>query len=258
MADAFDERLKASLRKATEPASRMQEDVWSRIAERIAAEPSDREEAVKAQAAPPVRRRRLRRAAVVSAAAVLTLGAFLAAAPPGRALVAEVKSWFAPQKTVEEPLEGQPETTEVELQEGAAGYVIYFDEARFRMDRVDGVDRIVPVEAPGPAYPEVYMEISHTAGAPADVAKALAASVEREPTVLGPRKVEFPTGGWEIYAVGGTGGLAWNDPVVRYLAIDDGAGGAFVAKQKYFLEAEEGYGARFQLMMKEFYITENP
>jgi len=261
MADAFEERLKASLRQGTEPASRMQEDVWSRIAERIAAEP---EPAPSGRPEPPSvrrgnRRRTYRRRAVVGgAAAAAMLAAFLAAAPSGQALVAEVKSWFVPEKTVEESLEGLPGSTEVELQEGEFGYVIYFDEERFRMIRGDGVDRIVPIESPGGAYPEVYMEISRRAGSPADVANALAEAVRTEPTVIGPRRVEEPIDAWEVYAVGGAGGLEWNDPVVRYLAFDDRAGGSFVAKQKYFLEAEEGYSARFQLMMKEFYITEKP
>ena len=282
MVDAFDELLKRSLRHGTAPASRMQQEVWARIGDRLAAEPGAGSDGASdpapdagsgapsdaasgpggepklagvRRAAP---RRRVGRALAGAAAAAALLTAFLAAAPPGQALVAEVKSWFVPEKTVEEPLEGLPGSAEVELQEGASGYVIYFDEDRFRMIRVDGVDRIVPVDPPGAPYPEVYMEISRAAGAPADVATALAASVEGEPTVLGPREVDAPVDGWEVYAVGGTGGLAWDDPVVRYLAFDDGAGGSFVAKQKYFLEAEEGFGARFQLMLDDFYITETP
>ena len=278
MVDSFDEQLKRSLRRGTDPASRMQDEVWARIQERLATEADATSDATSDATTAPVSapppsgpvggaeragerragpRRRLRRLVAGTAAAAALMTAFLAAAPPGQALVAEVRSWFAPEKTVDESFEGIPGSAEAELQEGASGYVIYFDEEKFRMVRGDGVDRIVPVDPPGAAYPEVYMEISRSAEAPLEVARSLAETA-REPTLLGPREVASPVEGWEVYAVGGTGGLEWNDPVVRYLAFPDGAGGSFIAKQNYFLEAEEGYGARFQLMLKEFHIIEKP
>lgn len=50
-------------------------------------------------------------------------------------------------------------------------------------------------------------------------------------------------------------GLEFDSPIVRYYLVDDKQGGTFVIKQQFFLGAEEGHGARFYHMLKEFKIV---
>jgi hypothetical protein len=67
------------------------------------------------------------------------------------------------------------------------------------------------------------------------------------------QKVTEPVEGITIHAI--DGGTEWDDEVVNYYLVDNTQGGTFVIKQKYFLEASEGHGARFYNMLKEFTIV---
>lgn len=261
MSDRWDKAIKDSLKQGTEDATELKDEVWERIRNELQ---QGSGVGNKQAATDPGRRRRNGKprrirwiSSTVGLTAMLLLGLFFTTAAPGQALVAQVKEWFAPQKAVKEELEGIPFEAEVELQEGNTGYVIYFDEEMYRMVLGEETDRIVPNRDPGDLYPEVYMEIGRQDDSPDEVADALYQSmVGTVSTLLEPRVVEEPYPGWEIYAVSGTGGKEWNDPVTRYYVWSDEAGGSFVIRQQYFIEAEEGHGDRFQQMLKEFYITE--
>lgn len=99
------------------------------------------------------------------------------------------------------------------------------------------------------------MEITLENKSPEKLAGEIHSLLKAYPTLLDVRKVELPKPAWEVYAVGGTGGKAWNDEVIRYYVFDNKHGGSFVVKQQYFLEAEEGHGDRFRQILKEFHIT---
>lgn len=257
MSDRLEQGIKDTLTENTAASTHMQEEVWRRISQRIEEEPLVRTQPPGLNGRKRGARRRRRLVSVVSIAAAALLVLFFTTAEPGQAMVNQIKQWFVPQKMVEEELEGIPETSQVELQEGKQGYVIYFDEDMFRLIRGEETDRIEPVNDPGERYPDVYMEISRSPAAPKAAADAIRGTMGGEPKVTELQEVDEPVRGWEFRAIGGTGGKAWDDPITRYYTIDDGAGGSFVIRQKYFLEAEEGYGARFTYMLKQFHIVEN-
>lgn len=270
----IDKQLKDDLEKGTEDALRYKEEIWTAIKGRIEEERMDgqansKESAVPGSEEPTFRARGTRRGRGRSRAGkragLLLLTTAVAASiwvglnfqsAPVQAWFDQVKAWFAPQKEVQQEIEGMPESSENLLYEGAnSDYVIYIDESWFQMIHGDEIDRIEPKEKPeDDRYPEVYMEISQRNEAPQAVAEQLQAELKDYPK-LEAQSIEEPVRGWEVRAIGGSGGQEWDDPVIRYYVFDNEQGGSFIVKQHYFLEASEGYGARFYHMMKEFYIT---
>lgn len=260
--DPMDKQLKDSLEKGTDEAMQYKDEIWASIKERIHSEPAPHAAQSEAPFKPREskgRSRPRRRAAgwiVGTAATAAILFAVSFQTAPVQAFIDQVKEWFAPEKAVEQELEGMPETSVDSLHEGA-DYVIYIDESRFKMVRESGVDRIELKEKPtDDRYPEVFMEISQEGSDPQTVTERIQSELQEYPKVEA-NQVEEPVQGWEVHAVGGTGGQEWDDPVVRYYVFDNEQGGSFVVKQQYFLEASEGFGARFRNMMKEFHITSN-
>jgi hypothetical protein len=171
----------------------------------------------------------------------------------GRAAVDKIKEMFVPNKVVEQDIEGMKENNNVTLKESAMKYVIYIDEERYTMENANGKDKIVPkIKAAG--YPEVFMEIEQIKDKKPE---AVALDVEKElkakfKTVENKGEVKDPINAKLITA---RTGVKAKDTVVRYYLIDNTKGGTFVVKQQYFIEAEEGHGARFYAMLKEFKIV---
>ncbi|AGT30858.1 hypothetical protein M493_02625 [Geobacillus genomosp. 3] len=237
----WDEMIQTALLYGTDEAAEQKEDVWVHIRSRM------------------VKQRRKRRRTgkrgwmAVSAAAAVAL-AFLFTAP-GQAAIDQVKQWFAPKKVITEEIEGQKEQKEVTLNEGKAGYVIYVDESMYRMETRNGHDRIVPLHQGGSDIPPVYMEIRQvTDRSPETVAAELEQEVkEKYPVIIQTGKVKEPVTGYVIH---GEAGYKWNDEVVKYYVVPNGKGGAFIIEQRYFLEASEGHGARFDYMVRQFHIVD--
>jgi hypothetical protein len=122
------------------------------------------------------------------------------------------------------------------------------------MEKHDEADRIYPKNRAW-NLPEVFMEISQTAGSDP---KTAAAEIEgrmvkdfKHYKNLG--EVDEPVKG--ILLTGQTGDR-WDDTVVHYYILDNTKGGVFIIRQQYFVEASEGHGARFFNMLKEFKIVE--
>jgi len=155
----------------------------------------------------------------------------------------------APEETGNTPA---PQSPAPDGQGGSVGYTIDIDESRFTQEKVNGADRIAPLDYPED-YPPAFMSITqYTGRSPDEVAAELRENVRDEyETVTGPQTVTDPADAIEIIGVAGD---EWNSPVVRYYLIDNTAGGTFVVQMQYFLEAEEGYGARFDTMLHGFQI----
>jgi len=207
-----------------------------------------------------------------SLAAVLLIGAvFTAATPSGRAAAGRLIDLFEPQRNIDYQIEGQDENGDYQLHTGskatpvpdetaaptpdnpAVSYVIYVDESRYSVKTVDGTDRIVPLDFPED-LPETYLAISQdTERAPAEVAQALYAELKDSyEYAVAPEEVTYPLNAVHVRARTGD---EWNSEVVAYYLIDNTAGGTFIAEERYFLEAEEGHGARFNTMLKEFQVV---
>lgn len=201
-------------------------------------------------------------------AAALIAGAAFLSMPAGTAVMKEVQTWFEPEKKVEVELEGQKEQTDQKLHESApspsadsgeaggesARYVIYYDQERYKLVTQDGIDVITTKEPLPEKYPEVSMTIVQQAGAkPEELIRTEAEKLSG--AYLEVREVEQvsqPVVGYRVRAVNGT---EWDSKVAVVYVVDNGKGGSFVLTEKYFLEASEGHGARFEQMLKEFKVV---
>jgi hypothetical protein len=172
----------------------------------------------------------------------------------GHATANKIREIFAPNKIVEEQIEGTDEKNEATLQESSAKYIIYIDEERYTMRSENGKDIISP-KFKGENVPEVFMEIEQIKGKkPEAVASEIESTLKEKYTrVENKGHITEPINSLLISAYRGS---KWNDTVIRYYFIDNKEGGTFVIKQQYFLEAAEGHGARFENMLKEFKIVE--
>lgn len=254
----FDQKIKDRLQEETNYHPSLKEDIWSKIDEEL------EKEEKKVVTIPERSRKKEKKngwkkiTTIASIAASLLIVLTLATTETGSAFISHVKDLFVPEKVVVDELEGMEEESNVSLQEGKSGYVIYFDKEMYSMIQVEGKDRIIFNQELSDMYPEVYMEIDQLNESPEQLAEKTHQQLKLEyPNVLDIESVKAPIESIVVHAVGGTGGLEWNDPVVRYYFFSNEKGGSFVVKQQYFIEASEGHGARFDHMLKEFYIVEN-
>lgn len=244
-----------AIKQGTESASARKDEVWAKIQKRMEKE--------------NMQEKRSRRARIVwrSVAAVIIIGAvFIAATPSGRAAAGRFLDLFKQYKTIEQQLEGQTESGDYQLhtsgvtpapentdESNAVGYVIYVDESRYYTETEDGVDRILPKDYPED-LPPVYMEIRQDAArTPEEVAAELEAQLkEQYPDVTQPQEITEPVDAIMFRALSGS---EWDSTIVRYYLIDNTVGGTFIVEERFFLEAEEGHGARFSTMLQQFQIV---
>ncbi|HHY83672.1 MAG TPA: hypothetical protein GX505_13495 [Clostridiales bacterium] len=241
----FEKMVTEALHKGTHKAAEeMQEKNWKCILKKI--EETEKER----KAAKGLFRNRIVGISAAAAVLVLALGSFT---QPGQAALDKIRKYFAPEKIVEFEVEGDKENIHSRLQQGEIGYVIYYDEERYKIVEDGKVDRLVMKESVE-GLPEVYMEISQdTDNSPEDLAEKLEAELRGEFSRVDEAiEVTDPLKAIYIHAI--DGGTRGDDPIVNYYLIDNTQGGTFIIKQKYFLEAAEGHGSRFYQMLKEFTI----
>ncbi|GIN61056.1 hypothetical protein J27TS8_10490 [Robertmurraya siralis] len=174
------------------------------------------------------------------------------------ALVDKVKSMFEPKKEIVQSIEGIDEDTKLTLNEGKeAEYVIYIDEERYVMNRTDDGDIITPKIPLDAQYPEVSMAIRQQKDVPASSAfQKLKEDILRDyPYLILEEETNEPLSGFVLLAK--KDGHDWDNELTKVYVLDNGAGGSFIIQQKYFSEAEEGHGTRFDAMLKEFHIVKD-
>jgi hypothetical protein len=188
-------------------------------------------------------------------AAAVLIGIFTTSTDTGQAFVNNLREYFAPEKQVVEEIEGIPEEKEVVLKEGTAGYIIYIEEERYTMIAENGVDKIVLNQKLDENYPEISMSITQVEDkTPEQLAKEIYTDLQNSfTTVKEIETVTDPVNGLLVWAIDGN---EWNSLITRVYIVSNEKEGSFVIEQKFFLEAEEGHGARFQQMLKEFQIIE--
>ena len=187
------------------------------------------------------------------AAAVIATGVFLSL-PAGTAFMNEIQGWFAPEKQVEVEVEGQKEETQQELhQDVESNYVLYYDVERYRLVEGERADVITTKEPLPEGYPEVSLTIEQALDvAPAALAAQIAEQLKATyAEVSEPERVEEPVDGYVVHAIDGQ---EWDSEVTRVYLVDNGKSGSFVLQARYFLEASEGHGARFEQMLREFQV----
>lgn len=171
----------------------------------------------------------------------------------GSAVVKQFQSLFEPEKRIVQEIEGQKEETDVHLNEGGhADYVMYIDESRYTMKHGEEADIIITKEPLPDHYPEVSMEIRQVTDIAPDVyVLNVVEELKQEfPDLKEPEYVTEPVEGYQLHGI--ISGRDWDSPVIHVYIISNGKSGSFVITQRYFLEAAEGHGARFNEMLKEF------
>lgn len=244
-----DKKIEETLEKMSNFHPNDKEDIWNSIENEL----FPAEETKKVQKMKPKKRK----LALLVAAAVVMIVAYGSQTNTGIALVDKVKELFEPEKQIIQSIEGQDEDTNLTLNEGKeAEYVIYIDEERYVINETDAGDVITTKEPLEARYPEVSMTISQRKEQPVDAAfTEIKENILTEyPNVILDEKTNEPLPGFMLMAK--KDGHDWDNELTKVYVLDNGNGGSFIIQQKYFSEAEEGHGARFDAMVKEFQIVE--
>ncbi|WP_042221245.1 hypothetical protein [Oceanobacillus manasiensis] len=250
----FDNKLHEELHKHTEVDSQLKQETWDKIQQELfRAERKPRSKKKSAIAA----------LGTVAAILILTLGLMT---NTGQAMIQNLKDMFVEEKQEEIEIEGQKEESDTQLEANEAlRYVIYVDEDRYKMVQGEEVDRIETKEPLGERYPDVFMEISRrenttTEKVLRDIKREIkkdGLEVARQESVTEPIEAEVVQGmGEETTNEAGKTGHQWDTPIHRYYVTETKENQVFVIKQAYFLEAEEGHGARFHYMLESFEIVD--
>lgn len=150
-----------------------------------------------------------------------------------------------------------------ESQNTALDFLIYVNEEQFAIQEENGLYRIRSIHPLPENFPECSMEIAHFSDMSPAQAK-LAAEIAL--------KSDYPEMSSEEQAAALPGSLYlragerleqdagepefWKSKQAELWFVDDGQGGAFVLTARYFLEAEEGMGARFRDMASSFRVVD--
>ncbi|WP_066315481.1 hypothetical protein [Bacillus sp. FJAT-29814] len=252
MANSFDERIKQALESETVFSSKDTTEMWNIIEGELF-----EKETTRTRRKPAKQKRGKKRIVLFLAVAASLLIAFGTQTSTGSAMIDKVKSMFAPEKDVTTKIEGSDEETKLNLHEGKkAKYVLYVDEARYQFVTTETSDKVVLKEALPEKYPTVEMEIKQLEnkepGAAIEEVKTILAKEYDE--ILRTEEVSYPMKATLVTAKGK--GTEWNTPLAKVYVMGNGGSGSFVITQTLFLEAEEGHGARFDEMLKEFHTVE--
>lgn len=266
----MERKLKERLQAESRYPDALKEELWTHIESNLDTEAVESRSERHRKQESGSRMKRIRITTGVAAAAV-AVAVFLSL-PTGTALMKDIKDWFAPEKKVEISIEGQTEETNQKLHQGgqneqghggdsgaakkeSSEYVIYYDQDRYKL--VEGQDQdVITTKEPLPErYPEVSLTIKqYPEAAPPDLAAELERQIKGEYAAARPmEQVTAPVAGYRIHALNGQ---EWNSEVTTVYILSNGKQGSFVLTEKYFLEAAEGHGARFEQMLKEFRVLD--
>lgn len=248
MMNNLDDKIKKALESNIEITEKDTKDVWNKIEmELYLNEKKGEIKKVKSK-----KKNFIHFVAAAAAIAILFIGT---QTEVGHAIVSQIKEFFAPEKEITQEIEGNKEKTDVHLHQPAeSNYIIYVDEERYEFIEGEDSDKIVMKDKPN-NIPEVYMEIQQLIDkSPEVIIKDIELQIKKEYEIVHePEIVSEPVNGWTIRALSGQ---EWNSPMVKIYVISNEDQGSFIITQRYFLEAAEGHGVRFDEMVKEFKILE--
>lgn len=245
-------KIKKLLKENTSAAPDLKDETWNKISTELFPSKSPKKQIAK------------RIIAGIAAAAIAAF-IFFDMTETGQAMIQSLKDMFVEEKEQEIEIEGHKEDTEVHLETNEElRYIIYVDESMYKMEKGDTSDRIVPKDDLPEKYPEVSMEIKRKKDTTVEETVALIKEeIESDGlTVNREEKIDTPINGTVIKGIGdeytnehGKTGHQWDTPIHRYHITEAEDGQLFVIKQKYFLEAAEGHGARFHYLLESFEIV---
>jgi hypothetical protein len=249
MSKKFDEHIKRTLEESSEYREKDKEQIWNAIENDLFKNEKENHGGF-------IMKNFKKKASLGLTAAAAMIIAFTVQTETGSALVDKVKTMFVPEKEITQSLEGNEEKANFTLHEGKeAEYVIYVDEERYMMKKTEAGDVITTKEPLGDRYPEVSMTITQQKDkSPQELYEELKEAIVSEYSqVFVDGAVQEPVDGYMLLAH--KPGHEWDTEVTKLLVFDNGAEGSFVIEQKYFAEASEGHGVRFDEMVKEFHIV---
>jgi hypothetical protein len=235
--EKMDDKISQWMHYETKEISAAKDELWGRIESKL--EP----------------RRSKKITWLTSTAAAAVVIASISFTTPGHAAIESIKDWILPEKKIVQSIEGENEEIDaVAKTDKEMTYAIYVDKEKYVVTNENDITRIVP-NLDMSAYPEVSMEIRHM--------------IDQTPQqLLGKEQSRLKAAYEKITLVGevteplkatlikGITGAKWDSPLERVYLVADHNGGTFVIIEKFFLEAEEGHGARFSAMLKEFKVLQ--
>lgn len=147
-------------------------------------------------------------------------------------------------------------------QDTAVDFLIYVNEEQFTVQEENGLYSIRSTHPLPEDFPECGMEIAHFSGTSPDQAKSAAENAlkenypeisSEEPAAVLPGSLYLRAG--ERLEQDAEEPEFWKAKQAEFWFVDDGQGGTFVLTSRYFLEAEEGMGARFRDMASSFRVV---
>ncbi|WP_301110046.1 hypothetical protein [Sporosarcina sp.] len=156
-----------------------------------------------------------------------------------------------PSMELVQSVEGEEEVVTMDLVIGHNSlYSMYIDAERYQLDEEDKKDVLSPVVSVPDGYPEVKMEILYIEERNPDRVKN---DFEKEYDFsLEEEQVTEPVNSISLHGTSGT----TPDSVVVTIYLLDAFGGTLLIKETYFLEAQEGHGARFEQILKTLELNE--
>ncbi len=278
MMNKFDHEIAEAIKRSTDQAAEEKDAVWRKIDAQL--------EDYHMTSRYKQKQKRPSAAGWVVAAAAAVVVIFIAFTPVGEAAVDQIKRMFAPQVEMETQVEGEAESSTQDIHIGPTpapqsdetgapaetdpeapvmSYVLYVDESRYTSQTADGIDRIVPIDYPED-YPEVSVEIKQVVNQrPEELEPQIKNELSQAYfSVEDWETVDYPMDALRLMALdadlnadkGSEHAISWDSGVVRVYLVDNTAGGTFVITAKFFVEAEEGHGARIDQMLESFTVID--
>jgi len=137
--------------------------------------------------------------------------------------------------------------------EKAVDFLIYVNEEQFSIEEENGLYCIRSSYPLSEDFPECGMDIFHLSGTTPSQAK-----LEVETTLKGyelSSEEPFAALPGSLY-LRASEGVEWDSKQAEFWFVSDGQGGSFMISARYYLEMEEGMGARFRDMASSFRIVD--
>ncbi len=243
--DNFDQKIKDALRRGTDDCALQKDLVYKKLINNINAK-----EYYNMKKNKP-----FKKVLTVAAVFVAVLIIFFTVTPTGRVLAQSIIKYFAPEKQIENEVEGQRGFVDADLYINTMnkmGYAIYIDTALYTAEKAGDADVIKAKNMPD-GYPLVQMEITQILDkTPAELLTQYISENEGEyKTVRNDGEVTYPIKSLKITLIKVSNS---RDIYEKIFIVSNNDGGCFIIHQKLFVEAEEGHGARFDNMLKTFEV----
>lgn len=137
--------------------------------------------------------------------------------------------------------------------ETSVDFLIYINEEQFNICEENGLYSIRSTRSLPEDFPECGLDILHLSGTAPDEARTDAERAAKEHYgEVSAEDLSAPLP--DALYLRASAGTAWDDEQAELWFVSDGQGGSFVLTARYFLEAEEGLGARFRDMVSSFRV----